>query len=275
MGPSAMIVGSTGAVGRQLLNSLLSDSGFARTYEVGRCKTTYPVHGVQTPSQEAFARLTSVTVSNEAFEDASTIKAALPQTQNWNTVFITLGTTRAAAGSAKAFEKIDKDCENSIQAHSAVKGLTRLETDVINAAMAAKLEGEQRLVYCSSMGADPHSYLPYTRSKGETEAALASLGYKETIIFRPGMLQPVGGREAFRLAESLAGFFMNNIVTKFSDNAAISTDTLGRAMKIAGEIGIKACLNLEIGEMHKMGTSGEEVLIVKSSHASRLADMSL
>lgn len=113
MNPSAVIVGSTGAVGRQLLHSLLSESNFARTYELGRRKTEYPVHGVETPSNEALAKLSSVTVSNEAFEDPASIKALLPESKDWTSVFITLGTTRAKAGSAEAFQKIDKDCEPS------------------------------------------------------------------------------------------------------------------------------------------------------------------
>lgn len=77
------------------------------------------------------------------------------------------------------------------------------------------------------------------RSKGETEVALASLGYQETIIFRPGMLRPVGGRDEHRTIESLGGIFMKNVVGRFSDNAEISTDVLGKAMMIAGEIDSK------------------------------------
>jgi len=36
--------------------------------------------------------------------------------------------------------------------------------------------------------ANPKSSALYTRSKGLTEQALAELGYKDTIIFRPGLL---------------------------------------------------------------------------------------
>lgn len=115
MNPSAVIVGSTGAVGRQVLRSLLSDSSFSRTYEIGRRKTEYPLLGVETPSNEALSKLSSIVVPNKAFEDPASIKAALPEdAKDWTTVFITLGTTRAAAGSAEAFEKIDKECQSLI-----------------------------------------------------------------------------------------------------------------------------------------------------------------
>lgn len=111
MQPSAIIVGSTGAVGRQLLRALLTESAFTRTYEIGRRKTQYPVKGVQTPSSEALSKLSSITVSNEAFEDPANLKAVLPESNDWTSVYITLGTTRADAGSAEAFEKIDKHCK--------------------------------------------------------------------------------------------------------------------------------------------------------------------
>lgn len=41
-----------------------------------------------------------------------------------------------------------------------------------------------------------------TRSKGLTEEALASIGYSDTIIFRPGLLAGVHRREP-RIAESV------------------------------------------------------------------------
>ena len=51
------------------------------------------------------------------------------------------------------------------------------------------------------MGANPQSMAFYPHSKGETERALAELGYKDTIIFRPAMLAKVKRSEG-RLTES-------------------------------------------------------------------------
>jgi hypothetical protein len=78
----------------------------------------------------------------------------------------------------------------------------------VNAAKVAKTDKDQRLIYvsvCSSFepvgfsshniinfmqvtGANPTSSIFYPRSKGLTEQALAELGYKDTIIFRPTAL---------------------------------------------------------------------------------------
>lgn len=97
------------------------------------------------------------------------------------------------------------------------------------------------------------------RSKGQTEEGLAALGYAETIIFRPGMLWPKGGREERRLVESVAGFFMKNVVAKVFANTEISTDILGQAMMVAGQVGIEGCLRHGVGEMVKLKPMGREV----------------
>lgn len=55
-----------------------------------------------------------------------------------------------------------------------------------------------------SGGSSSSSFIPYSKSKGLTEEGLASLGYDETIIFRPGMLVVPGGRPDHRLMESIA-----------------------------------------------------------------------
>ena len=43
------------------------------------------------------------------------------------------------------------------------------------------------------MGSDPNSHFLYLWCKGQTELGLASLGYSETIIFRPGMITDRAG----------------------------------------------------------------------------------
>jgi hypothetical protein len=52
-----------------------------------------------------------------------------------------------------------------------------------------------------SSGANPKAPFLYPRSKGLTEQALAELGYKDTVIFRPAMLSNTQRPDA-RFAES-------------------------------------------------------------------------
>jgi len=102
-------------------------------------------------------------------------------------VFIALGTTIAVAGSEAAFRAVDFDA-------------------VIATARAARAAGANRLALVSALGADAGSRVFYNRVKGETEAAVAGLGYASVTIARPSLL--LGDREALgqpvRRMEALA-----------------------------------------------------------------------
>ncbi|OCH93676.1 hypothetical protein OBBRIDRAFT_790025 [Obba rivulosa] len=206
-GRSALLIGATGATGKHLLRELLESPQYTRIGEYGRKVT---------PSDRIPAgqeKLEQKTVNFENLEEAGL------KDGKWDVVFITLGTTRKAAGSAAAFEKIDREY-------------------VLNAARLAKDDDpahEQRVVYLSSAGANPNSWFLYPRSKGLTELGLAKLGYQDTIIFRPGMLlnadHPDRGLTE-GLAEPIAKLFAH-----FSSSVAAPVEAVAKAMRIAGSLG--------------------------------------
>lgn len=134
-GKSALLVGATGATGRYVLKELLASQQFTRVGEYGR--RTTPLDQI-TAGKE---KLEQKTIDFKKLENSGL------KDGKWDVVFITfdsirflsdnqtnivdrLGTTRANAGSAAAFEKIDREY-------------------VINAARAAKSDSSQRLVYLS------------------------------------------------------------------------------------------------------------------------------
>jgi uncharacterized protein YbjT (DUF2867 family) len=94
--------------------------------------------------------------------------------------FSGLGTTKAAAGSIEAQRKIDYDLN-------------------LDLAKAAKESGVDTYVLISSGSANAQSNFAYVRMKGELEDAVKALGFKHTVILRPGLI--VGGREDSRPAE--------------------------------------------------------------------------
>lgn len=114
-GKSALVLGATGAVGKHVLKELLSSPHFTRVGEYGRRVT--PIDEITTGKE----KLEQKTIDFEKLEESG-LKAG-----KWDVVFITyvhsfylglagfirgvyrLGTTRAAAGSAAAFEKIDRE----------------------------------------------------------------------------------------------------------------------------------------------------------------------
>jgi uncharacterized protein YbjT (DUF2867 family) len=156
---TALLAGSTGLVGRELLALLLADSRYSTVHCVGRRApaVTHP-------------KLVAHTVGNMA--DPAQL-SALPKADD---VFIALGTTIKVAGSQAAFKAVDYD---------AVVALA-----LTNIAEAATNSGarDMRIGVVSAMGADAKSGVFYNRTKGEMEAALSHLGYASVSIARPSML---------------------------------------------------------------------------------------
>ena len=117
MGPTALIYGSTGAVGSQLMRALSESSSFAHLTEAGRRSLNASLPS--TPSLPA----TFHQVDFDAIEQDSALAQFKP-----DVVFITLGTTYAIAGSASAFRRIDQEY-------------------VINGARAVRTEGRRQSLF--------------------------------------------------------------------------------------------------------------------------------
>ncbi|KAK2462761.1 hypothetical protein APHAL10511_005279 [Amanita phalloides] len=208
--PSALLLGATGQVGQSVLKELLASSHFTRVGEYGR-RVTKP--DVIVTGKD---KLEQKTIDFEKIDQAGL------KDGKWDVVFVTLGTTKKQAGSAEAFEKIDREY-------------------VLNAARAA-LTGDpnhsQRVVYVSSVGANHSSSFLYPRSKGLTEIGLAKLGYNDTIIFRPSMLKGANRAEP-RIAETIWGA-ITGVAAHFSNNMEIQISTLAKSVVKAGIVGSSA-----------------------------------
>ncbi|KAJ7230658.1 hypothetical protein GGX14DRAFT_411688 [Mycena pura] len=232
---TALILGATGQVGSCLLKELLASPHFARVGEFGRRLTSLdgPTTGKDKLEQKTI--------------DFENVDAAGLREGNWNVVFIALGTTAKAAGSSAAFERIDREY-------------------VINAARAAKTDSPQRLIYVSvSMGADVKSSFLYPRSKGLTEEGLASLGYEDTIIFRPGFLLGTN-RPEYPLLVKCAGA-ITGILSRVSSNVGIDIATLAKSILLAGKNGSAA-----LAHATKAGKDGEQFTLIDNSGALALAN---
>jgi uncharacterized protein YbjT (DUF2867 family) len=169
-GRTAVVAGASGLVGREILQGLLADDSVAAVHALGR-----------RPLGLSHPKLTSHAV------DFTALPPLPPATE----VYLALGTTIKVAGSQEAFRAVD------FSANLAV-------------ARAALAAGTRRLGLVSAMGADPRSSLFYNRVKGETEQALAALGFDALVIARPSFLagdrealgQPVRGGEKLALRVS-------------------------------------------------------------------------
>ncbi|KAK7031537.1 hypothetical protein R3P38DRAFT_2619789 [Favolaschia claudopus] len=235
---SALILGSTGQVGGLLLKELLTTSTFTRVGEFGRRTTSLdalPAQGREKLQQKV--------IDFEKLDDAGLREG------NWDVVFITIGTTVKVSGSAEAFERIDRKY-------------------VVDAARAAKSEGHsQRLVYVSSVMADSKSHFLYTRSKGLTEDGLASLGYDDTIVFRPAALAGTNRLEP-RIGETIANA-VASFGSLFSSSLRIKIGTLARSLLKAGDLG-SAGLPAE-AKATTVGKEGARFTLIGNSGALALA----
>ncbi|KAK0489337.1 hypothetical protein IW261DRAFT_1557817 [Armillaria novae-zelandiae] len=231
-GKTALIVGATGQTGQHLLKELLASSHFTKVGEYGRRLTD--VSTLSTGKDKLEQRV----IDFEKLEESGL------KNGKWDVVFLTLGTTRKAAGGAEGFQRIDRDY-------------------VINAAREARVpDHEQRVLYLSSGSANAKSSFLYPRCKGQTEEALASMGYSDTIVFHPGLLAGTN-RPQSRMPEVIAEYglfairiflslriilyrgvintlrlssFFSGLEIKASIRNTIVA-TLGRSMAIAGWLG--------------------------------------
>jgi len=165
-GKVALIAGSTGLVGRELLLLLLESSEYRKVIALVRKKTSYR-HEKLTEIETDFDRL-------KDFEDYF---------KGTDDVFCCLGTTMKNAGSKEAFRKVDYDYPVAL------------------AALAEKMSSKG--FFCiSAMGANIRSKVFYNRVKGQMEEKVRSMHIPCITFFRPSLL--VGFREEVRRGERIA-----------------------------------------------------------------------
>ena len=147
----ALVLGATGAVGKDLVEQLLKDDTFDRVDIFVRREVTIPS-----------AKLVSHVVDFDHLETWASLLTG-------DVLFSCLGTTIKAAGSQDAQWKVDY-------------------TYQFEAAKAARAGGVQKLVLVSSVGAHPKSKIFYARMKGQLDEDVAKLGFPGCFILRPPSL---------------------------------------------------------------------------------------
>lgn len=192
----AIVIGATGAVGKELVRALLDD---ARYTEVAVFVRRDP--GVTHP------KLTAHIIN---FEQPDTWRALV----TGDVLFSALGTSLKQAGSKEAQRRIDYDYQYMF-------------------AEAAHANGVPHLVLLSSLGADSRSSIFYLRLKGELDDAVQRLGFDTVHIVRPpSLIRP----EAKRLGETAVVKILQglNAVGIAKNLAPMSVDTVARCMMEIG-----------------------------------------
>jgi uncharacterized protein YbjT (DUF2867 family) len=161
---TAIVLGATGLVGRQLVKMLLGDKRFDKVKVFVRRNT-----GVTHPKLESY-------VVN--FDTPAPWQHLI----TGDVLFSTLGTTLRKAGSQSAQYKVDY-------------------TYQYQAAKIAAENGIKTYVLVSAAFSSPDAGVFYSRIKGELERDVTKLGFKSIHIIRPGVLS--GRREKTRWGEKI------------------------------------------------------------------------
>lgn len=191
----ALISGTSGLVGMQLLHQLLHSKEYQMVLSVGRRKLALK-HGkliqidgdlakINSWDWEEKVKAQSLSGEYHAFLDSVSGKTAEIH------AYSSLGTTIKVAGSKEKFYAIDHDL-------------------VIEFARWAKKIGASKFLYVSAMGADSGSSIFYNKVKGETEDDLKAIQFDYLGLFRPSLL--LGNRHEFRFGELVATIFMKPLV---------------------------------------------------------------
>ena len=147
----ALIIGATGATGKDLLSQLLADD----TYSELHCFVRKP--------------LTLTHAKLHAHVDDFETPEAWADLLRGDVAFSCLGTTLAVAGSKEAQWRVDYDYQYNFAEH-------------------CRNNGVPTFVLVSAAGAKAQSKLFYNRMKGQLEDAVKALGFARLLIFQPSVL---------------------------------------------------------------------------------------
>jgi uncharacterized protein YbjT (DUF2867 family) len=187
----ALISGTSGLVGMQLLHQLLRNAAYSYVISVGR-RSLALKHEKLLQIDGDMPKLTTWAWEDQINAQSlggvyQNLVLALQEKKVTVHAFCSLGTTIKQAGSKDKFYAVDHDL-------------------VIEFASWAKKLGASKFLYVSSMSANAGSAIFYSKVKGETENDLKALQFSYLGLFRPSLL--VGTRHDFRLNEQIATFFM-------------------------------------------------------------------
>jgi uncharacterized protein YbjT (DUF2867 family) len=193
---TALLAGSTGLIGKQLLQLLLESSRYSKVIALTR--QDLPAHPKLVQIKTEFEKVS---------ESADDLKA--------DDVFCCLGTTMQKAGSKEKFYKVD------------------FEYPLLLSKITLSL-GAKQFLLVSALGADKMSSIYYNKVKGEIEEAIVQVGFETVHIFRPSLLlgpraEKRAGEDTAKLLYKIFGFL---IPKKYK---AIEAVKVARAMIHASE----------------------------------------
>ena len=166
---TALVIGATGLIGRNLVFELLKSPHFSKVIVLTR-RDIVIKHD----------KLHQILVDFEELENYQNDMVA-------DVIFCCLGSTKAKTPDPILYTQIDYDYPLTV-------------------AKIAKKNGASQYLLVSSLGANTNSSVFYTRLKGEIEVAISTIGFDSYSIFRPSLL--LGSRNESRPLETITQYLM-------------------------------------------------------------------
>ena len=207
----ALVIGATGATGKDLVKQLLNDKDFDEVDVF-----------VRKPLDIENEKLKTHIVDFEKPEDwKNSVKG--------DVAFSCLGTTLKSAGSKEAQRKVDYDYQYEF-------------------AKAAKENDVEDYILVSAYGANPQSKIFYSKMKGELEDAVRKLHFNKITIFKPGMLERKDSERSDEVLGSRIIKFANKIGLLESQKP-LPTDVLAKAMINSSKIKSNGYSSIKLGNI--------------------------
>jgi uncharacterized protein YbjT (DUF2867 family) len=188
----ALVIGATGATGKELVNLLLESTDYSEVSIF-----------VRRPTGKSHSKLTEHIVD---FSDVNSFQQLI----TGDVLFSCIGTTLKDAGSKEKQWKIDYDIPADF-------------------ATAAKQNNVNSLVLVSSYGASAKSNVYYSMMKGKLEEYLQELHFPQYIIFRPGpLIRENTDRLGEKISVKVIKFF--NAIGLFKNLKPIATAFLAQKL---------------------------------------------
>ncbi|KAJ2556019.1 Oxidoreductase htatip2 [Coemansia sp. RSA 1933] len=193
-GKSAIVLGGTGEVGREVIKHLLASDGFDKVTVFAR-----------RPIEYTGANAEKLVQKQVDYEDSEQMGRDFAGHSH---AFCCLGTTRSKSG-ADGFYKVDHDY-------------------VVDSAKACKAANVEHYSICSSSGANKDSMFLYMKTKGQADDEIQNMGFPRVSVFRPGML--LCDRGESRILEKVVTVPLK-LLTMFAPSLmSIPTSTVAWAM---------------------------------------------
>ena len=197
---TALIFGSSGLIGNQLLNIIIQNNNYNHIKLFVR----------SVPKNNN----SKVEIIQTNFTNLEKHKGSIVG----DDCFFCIGTTRKDTPDKNEYRRIEYNIP-------------------INVAQIAKSNSVDSFVYVSSLGANPTSSGFYLKNKGQVEEELNNLNFPKLAVIRPSIL--LGKRKGHRLGESIGAYVMQKLSPFFLGNLKkykpIQAEYVAKAMMVIAQ----------------------------------------